>query len=72
MEENPDESHHEEFLAYNEAEGKEDENDDMNSALEGGRVKNVPCKTLWRNMDNTVIKPFLIYNYTEKSYKEQM
>jgi hypothetical protein len=64
-------SHHEEFKAYNEVEGKEEEND-ITPGTDGEKVKKIPCKQLWRNMDKTVIKPFLIYNYSDIGYKTQM
>lgn len=65
----PNQSHHEEFKAYNEGEGKEEENE-ATPGPDG--IKKVPCRQLLRNMDKAVIKPFLIYNYEEKAHKNQM
>lgn len=67
----PDQSRHEEFKAYNEGEGKEEENE-ATPGPDGTNIKKVPCRQLLRNLDKTVIKPFLIYNYEEKAHKNQM
>ena len=65
-----DKSHHEEFKAYNEEEGKEEENENATIGPDGHAVKKVSCKHLLRKMDKSVIKPFLIYNYSEEGLKD--
>jgi hypothetical protein len=69
-EHDPNVSHHEEFKAYNEGEGKEEENEVATPGPDGQSVKKISCRQLLRNMDKSVIKPFLIYNYSEKGHKD--
>lgn len=56
-------SHHEEFKAYNEEEGKEEDNDITPGSDTNQSVKKLSFKQLMRIKDKTVVKPLLIYNY---------
>jgi NhaP-type Na+/H+ or K+/H+ antiporter len=66
----PNKSHHEEFKAYNEVEGKEEEND-VSPLADSTNSKKMTNKQILRNFDKTVVKPFLIYEYEEKSHRNQ-
>ena len=43
----------------------------VNLGPDGKPIKKVNCFKLMKNMDSTVIKPFLIYNYESASHKKQ-
>ena len=66
-------SHHEEVLHPNLGEEAEqpDEVTPVSLGPDGKPVKKTDCKKLMKNMDSTVIKPFLIYNYESQLHKKQ-
>lgn len=66
-------SHHEVVEHPNLGEEAEvpDEVTPVNLGPDGKPIRKVNCSELMKNMDKTVIKPFLIYNYESMTHKRQ-